>query len=252
MLSKASRLHELYRRGGPAEVHRGVRHFVMNKTALHRLVQTRDLEAGGLAVTIGVNSQETFWRGRGHGEGPVLEAFVDAVEPGDTVWDVGANIGSYSLLAAEIGANVVAFEPGAEARAQLVKNAERNGLRHRIDPTAIALSDRRGTATLGVSEATGTRALTDGGVGTTVPTERGDDVDVPEPAVVKIDVEGAECDVLDGMADRLAGVRECFVEVHDGVGRVFVTERLEDAGLEVEELDVVSRDETYLHGVNTV
>jgi len=249
MLSKASRLHELYRRGGPAEVRRGVRDFVMRKAPLHRLVQTRDLEAGGESVTIGVNSQETLWRGRGHGEMSVLEAFVDAVSAEDTVWDVGANIGSYALLAAEVGADVVAFEPGAEARAQLVANAERNGLRHRIDPTPIALSDRRGTATLGVSETTGTRALTDGGVGTTVPTECGDSLDVPAPDVVKIDVEGAECAVLDGMADRLAGVRECCVEVHDGVGQLHVAERLEDAGLEVEELDVDSRDETYLHGV---
>jgi len=249
MLSKASRLHELYRRGGPAEVHRGVRDFVMNNTAFHRLVQSRDLEAGGLAVKIGVNSQETFWRGRGHGEGPVLEAFVDAVSAEDTVWDVGANIGSYALLAAEVGANVVAFEPGAEARAQLVANAERNGLRHRIDPTPIALSDAGGTATLGVSESTGSRALTDGGIGTTVPTERGDALEVPEPDVVKIDVEGAECAVLNGMVDRLASVRECFVEVHDGVGQVFVAERLHDAGLTTEEMDVASRDEVYLHGV---
>ena len=41
--------------------------------------------------------------------------------------DVGANVGTYSLWAAELGATVISVEPNGEARSQLLENAALNG-----------------------------------------------------------------------------------------------------------------------------
>src|SRR5262245_10746432 len=49
------------------------------------------------------------------------------LRPGDLFVDVGANVGSYSLLAAATGADVIAFEPG-EAFPLLKRNVEANHL----------------------------------------------------------------------------------------------------------------------------
>lgn len=247
MGSKPAQLVQHYRQEGLDGVARAVQDYAYYKIRLHKLIRTAELDVGSVSVSLVVNDQEALWRARGHGEEPVLEAFVEAIDAEDVVWDVGANMGSYALLAAKAGAEVVAFEPGAEARAQLVANAERNGLDNEIDPVPIALSDESGTATLSRGNKTATRALS-GGSGTTVPVERGDEVDVPSPDVVKIDVEGTEVAVLDGMEQRLAAVRECFVEVHNGVSDEDVRNRLEEAGLAVSQLDAGDRGETFLRG----
>src|SRR5829696_6808649 len=55
-------------------------------------------------------------------EQPVLDAFAATVCPGDVVYDVGAWIGPYSLLASRLvgpTGRVVSFEPDPEARRQL-------------------------------------------------------------------------------------------------------------------------------------
>jgi hypothetical protein len=43
---------------------------------------------------------------------------------------------------------------------------------------------------------------------------RGDDLSYPAPTVVRVDVGGAELDVLKGMPEKLKGVRAVFVTVH--------------------------------------
>jgi FkbM family methyltransferase len=64
-------------------------------------------------------------------------------EPGQTLFDVGANIGQYSMLAAKAGVNVHAFEPEAQNFALLVRNLAVNAslLGGRCVAWPVALSD---------------------------------------------------------------------------------------------------------------
>ena len=92
-------------------------------------------------------------------------ALRSAIRPGDVVWDVGANIGLYTLQFADWtspGGLVVAFEPLPSALQELKKAVASSGSQDRIHVVAAALSDAPGTATF-----TSTTAATNG---QTVPT----------------------------------------------------------------------------------
>jgi FkbM family methyltransferase len=62
---------------------------------------------------------------------------------GDVVFDVGANIGLYTVFLASKGATVYAFEPSTWARANLSRNVTMNRLEHRVHifPYAVSASD---------------------------------------------------------------------------------------------------------------
>lgn len=58
---------------------------------------------------------------------PETIAWIDAMQPGEVLFDVGANIGIYTLYAASRGIQVVAIEPVLENYTRLVQNIELNG-----------------------------------------------------------------------------------------------------------------------------
>lgn len=163
-------------------------------------------------------------------EKDLLRSFLGALHEGDTVWDVGANMGLYTLFAAKtVGdlGRVVAFEPEQNSRSLLERNVALNALKN-VTILSCALDVEEATRTL-YSSATvnpGSHSFvqrTDYRVrrkGTAVPTYRGDSL-VREgkaalPNVVKIDVEGAEMNVLRGMNSVLhsTALRAILIEVH--------------------------------------
>lgn len=149
--------------------------------------------------------------------------------PGDTFVDVGANIGYFALVgAAAVGprGRVAALEPDPRMAQELEGNVRRNGLAH-VDVLRLAASDHRGTATLaGFDEHGGNWGVSrlgggDGAANTfTVPCapldQALDDLGIGEVALAKVDVEGAEAAVLDGMREGLARgrYRRVLVELH--------------------------------------
>jgi FkbM family methyltransferase len=77
-----------------------------------------------------------------------IEEFV---RPGDVFFDIGANVGAYSFVAAAHTAEnckIFAFEPSFSTYASLCLNIQRNGCGKCIVPLQIALSDRTGLLTL--------------------------------------------------------------------------------------------------------
>ena len=78
-----------------------------------------------------------------------------SVRPGDVVWDVGANVGVYALLAARLlgeEGEVVAVEPGYASFAALCDNVLLNGLEKRVMPLPLVLGESCRTATLDYSD----------------------------------------------------------------------------------------------------
>lgn len=152
-----------------------------------------------------------------HLEHEMLEDLVDHLDEDDVFYDIGANLGIYSIFASGLCAEVVAFEPHPKNFELLVENIDLNA--SDVDPHQLAISDEDGEELfVAGSETTtfGSGGLGDGDV--TVETARIDSLIssgvITEPDVVKIDVEGAEGLVLDGMSDALSACRRVYCEIH--------------------------------------
>ena len=155
------------------------------------------------------------------GTGDVLRRLV---QPGMTVADVGANIGLLTLVlawAAGPTGKVIAFEPEATPRANLEKMKYLNGLSW-VEVRDQAVGAQAGRLTFHVSDIIGHSslyALPDTEEASTVEVEvvRLDDA---APArrmdVVKIDVEGAELDVLAGMSGLIARNKDLAIVAEFG------------------------------------
>ncbi len=148
---------------------------------------------------------------------------------GDALWDVGANVGAYSLLAAKLvpDASVVAFEPYIPTFSHLWENIALNGLAKQIVPICVALSNRTAIDELGISDLrAGSSEHVLGGKDFKAfqPSVaiRGDAalaiLGVPPPTLMKLDVDGYEVHVLKGMASLLenSAMRSCIIEVEKG------------------------------------
>lgn len=156
--------------------------------------------------------------------GPSL---ISEIKRGDVVWDVGANVGLYTGLFLEaIGdqGKVVALEP-VQACYEVVRKKFKNSTQ--IIVKNIAIGDIDGFVTMKIEDnplAATHRIANDEGMAdhrcVKVPVARIDTLVVsdhlPFPNVVKIDVEGHEGAVLDGMKPLLSDARlRCIgIEVH--------------------------------------
>jgi FkbM family methyltransferase len=137
---------------------------------------------------------------------PAEMGFVlQALRADDRMVDVGANVGVYATLAAgAVGARVLALEPAAETLQHLRAMVALNGLAERIDIRAVAAGAAPGVLRFTAGRGTTNRAAADGTVDVPVETLDALCSDAP-PLLLKVDVEGAEPDVLAGAAALLAG-----------------------------------------------
>jgi FkbM family methyltransferase len=148
-------------------------------------------------------------------EGIELDYVAKIVQPGDTVFDIGANIGLYSIvLGTSVGeaGQVIAVEPIRSNADRIKQNLELNSLKNcQIITSAVGAS--AGEITLNLSHDPAYHSVgevsEDRGNGSSVNVKiiRLDDIwkDLGSPKVrfVKIDVEGLESDVLIGAMDLL-------------------------------------------------
>lgn len=233
-----------------------------------RRVYARVREVAGGTTTLGVNGvsvevseptvpDPTYLEP----ELAVLERVLDRLEPGDVFWDVGADKGLYACLAGAAGCDrVVAFEPHPVRRSELERNLRRNDLWAAIRPEALAGEDceapfnYRIEADGGESDREAGDAAGPGRATFTASLRRGDTLvasgAVPPPTVLKLDVEGAECEALRGMRETLKRpvCRLVYCELHDAAARGFaggpdaVRELLEESGFEVSTIATRSGD----------
>src|SRR5687768_16788894 len=153
------------------------------------------------------------------------QALLNAIRPGDSVWDVGANVGYYSRKFAEAvgdSGRVYAFEP-SPITAQRLRAAIGDDGRVAIIDKALGRTPARLQMVQGEDELGATSRIVaddESAVAMTIEVDSGDRLveasEVAAPNVVKIDVEGHELDVLEGMRALLreSTLRAVCVEVH--------------------------------------
>lgn len=175
--------------------------------------KVRDGVAEGLQFHVGPGTP-TFLTGRV--ERPVQQSMAEHLRAGQTVYDIGANVGFFTVLAAHlVGATgmVYAFEPVPDNARTARENASLNGFQH-VKVVEKAASDHAGREMLVLTRDAGGATLAsmnenppDAFREIAVELIRIDDMvsagTLRPPDFVKLDVEGAEMAVLRGMQQTL-------------------------------------------------
>lgn len=183
---------------------------------------------------------------------PWTVEWIESIPEGGVLYDVGACVGSYALIAAARGVRTLAFEPSAANYARLVENANINHLLDRLTPFPVALSSRTGLGRLehnymmpgssghvfqpldGSPETPLRHAST---ATQLVLSYRMDDLprldpQIPPPTHIKLDVDGAEAAVLRGARGVIARpeFHSLLIEMHSYQEKE-LTDLAEAAGL---------------------
>ena len=146
----------------------------------------------------------------------------NAIARGDVLYDIGANVGGYTLIALARGAQVVAFEPHHENYRELCRNVSLNKLEDRATLIPAALSDRRGALRNPTFGGAAGQSMTLEGADSgpvSIIADRlddlGRDLALPAPNHIKIDVDGFELKVLHGGEETFAApeLRTSLVEI---------------------------------------
>jgi FkbM family methyltransferase len=163
------------------------------------------------------------------------------VSPGDTAYDIGANVGYVSLsLAKRVGpqGQVFAFEPIPQTFDLLTKNVELNRLNN-IHTLNIAASDKSGETTIRIPESLSMSSMVwhrndpsaiELEIKTVVIDELVKTGNLPAPKFVKIDVEGAEGLVVQGMRHTIASSKPVLFLECSEIGRATTWQLLSELG----------------------
>lgn len=183
---------------------------------------------------------------------PETIEWIDTFESESIFWDIGANIGLYSLYAAIMkNSKVFAFEPSSSNYFCLCKNIELNNLDEKISPLCIALSNETKIAELNMSST----EIGSSNCGfdfdkddlgndlnpTFQQTSIGFSIDdfmkiykVPFPNYIKIDVDGIEPLIIEGakhlLEDRRLHSLSIEIDEKNQDGYNIITKNLENAG----------------------
>ena len=162
-------------------------------------------------------------------EPPVTRVFQQQLSPGGIAVDVGANWGYFTLIAAPLvgsGGRVIALEPDPRQHQALLRNIESNAFAHVTAHRAAASSATGRVSLAGYHDAATNRGVSRIAIAkddASAPRFEADATtideltrDLPRVDVVKIDVEGAEDLVLEGMRQGLAArrYRAVLLELH--------------------------------------
>lgn len=223
----------------------------------HRMLPTDEkvwarIESGpaqGLWLELNPRTGQNYLRGEA--ELAVQKVLAERLHPGMVFYDLGANIGLFTLLAARLvgeSGKVFSFEPDPENAARLRRNVQRNGFANvtvvekGIWSTTTKLNFVKSSAD-SPDHGIGKFATTENGAGGTLTEcvsldDFAKDASVSRPDALKCDVEGAEVEALRGGATLLQSRHPWIVcEMHSDANRRAATDWLASLGYTVAALD---------------
>lgn len=242
------------------------------KTA-RALAPRRRVDSRGLRFTLQCDNWVTYYRWRSYNsKEPETLDWIDAwMKEGDIFFDVGANVGLYTLYAAlrHPTCRVVAFEPEYSNLHYLRDNILENRLQGRVTAYSLALSRLSGVSCLHLQDTTPGSALHTESRALLTETQAHRPVVLEEgigtitldefcrqsgliPNVLKVDVDGAEPAVLEGGVETLKApeFRSLIIELPDPEIQRTCSRLLQGAGLRLHWRDPQGRspNEVWVRG----
>ncbi|WP_165322163.1 class I SAM-dependent methyltransferase [Rhizorhabdus phycosphaerae] len=183
---------------------------------------------------------------------PETIEWIDSFAPDDLFWDIGANVGIYSIYAGVRGIRTLAFEPHFANYGQLCATVALNQVQDVVTPLCLAFAARKSVSEMNLASLDVGTSMSNFGAALDFrgnpfdPAFRqgmvGYDIDsfvadfgVEIPNHIKIDVDGIELSIVEGARRTLADerVRSVSIELIDSDLQqvAAVTEILEGAGL---------------------
>ena len=216
---------------------------LLSKTSIGRFVENLLIDEAMNKVTL-VNHNGcqllfttpnplTRWRAETFSQKePETLEWIDNIEDGSVLWDIGANVGLYSIYAAKYrGLRVYGFEPSVFNLELLGRNCAINNVVDRVTIIPLALSDQTGVNTMRHSSTGWGGALSSFGVSfgadgnefnskieyTTFGVSADEFIakhDLPNPDYIKIDVDGIEHLVLAGAKKTILSAKSILIEIN--------------------------------------
>jgi FkbM family methyltransferase len=193
-------------------------------------------------------------------EFPDMAYLLHVLRPADLFIDIGANAGSYTILACKaVGANGYAFEPIPATYRRLQENTRLNHLEDRVVCQNIGLGDAPGIVRFTDSLDTVNHALANGesdfaAIDVQIRTLDGIMKD-EAPSLIKIDVEGYETPVLKGAVETLRrqSLHSVIMELNGSGARYNyresdILEMMLDHGFDTYKYEPFTRSLEKLHG----
>ena len=148
-------------------------------------------------------------------EFPDMAFWLHALRKGDFFVDIGANVGSYTVLAsAAIGARGYCFEPVPSTYDRLMTNIRLNNLGDQVKSLNMALGNSKGEIHFSSDQDSMNHVIADGEISENkiiVNVSTLDEEITSPPFVMKIDVEGYETPVLEGAENTLKNEELCGI-----------------------------------------
>lgn len=218
------------------------------QVALARALTPRyEIRCRGLRLRLLCDNSITYYRWATYEtkEPETLDWIDHRVADKDVLFDVGANIGVYTIYAAlrHPRATIVAIEPEYSNLHVLRDHLLDNGIGDRVQVYSLALAARTGPSKLHIQDLRPGAALHTESAMDIRQTRSGDAVVWREgvwsmrlddlcaavglvPDALKLDVDGTECEILEGGLDALRHVRTLLLEIPLDAGEAARCERL--------------------------
>lgn len=207
---------------------------------------------------------------------PETLKWIDNLEEGAVLWDIGANVGLYSVYAAKVkNCKVYSFEPSVFNLELLARNAFINGLSSNISIVPLPLSTEMGINKLNMSSTSWGGAIStfganaighDGkpmnkifefstfGISMNIAVDL---LNIPQPDYIKMDVDGIEHLILMGGEKVLNNVKGIIIEINDDFEEqgVSASRLLSASGLRLQEKvhsEIVEKIEEFNRTFNQI
>jgi FkbM family methyltransferase len=252
--------------------------FVINKFILHIMEKTKKVIHKDITMEFATPNNISFWRAESFSiKEPETLDWIDGIQKDKILWDIGSNVGLYSIYAAKKGIDVLSFEPSVFNLELLARNIFLNNLTEKISIIPIPLSSSIKKSDMNLTTKTWGGALSTFGekfdqdgnifepifkfntIGISID-EAINYLDLPVPNFIKMDVDGLEHIILAGgecVLKKIDGilieVNENFKDQSNGVSMILKKSGLKMVNKKISEFEIPTTSKNVkLHTANQI